>query len=258
MPLSIMAARFYYPESMTSGQVITLPANIGHHAARVLRLKQGDSVTLFNGKGGEFSGLIDRIDKSGSTVILSEFHEIERESPLTINLVQAVSSNEKMDWIIQKSVELGVSSIQPITANRSVVRLTEERANRRLLHWQHVIIAACEQCGRNRIPRLLPLLTLADWFNQYAASKRNNIENGNAYKFLLSVTANKRLAEFPSPPLDTTVTLLVGPEGGFTAEEEKTAYAARFVSICLGQRILRTESAALAAIAAIQTLWGDY
>jgi 16S rRNA (uracil1498-N3)-methyltransferase len=173
-------------------------------------------------------------------------------------LVQAVSSNEKMDWIIQKSVELGVNSIQPVTANRSVVRLSKERANKRLLHWQQVIIAACEQCGRNRIPKLLPLLTLSDWFSQQFEDEQKNIENRHAHNFLLSVTANERLSGFPLPMTETPLILLVGPEGGFTIEEEKTAYAAGFVSICLGQRILRTESAALAAIAAMQTLWGDY
>ncbi|SDX88482.1 16S rRNA (uracil(1498)-N(3))-methyltransferase [Nitrosomonas sp. Nm33] len=253
-----MTARFYYPGPMIPGQIITLPINTGHHATRVLRLKQGDKVILFNGEGGEFSGSIHHIDKSGSTVILSQFHAIERESPLSISLVQAVCSNEKMDWIIQKSVELGVNCIQPITATRSVVRLSEERANKRQLHWQQVIIAACEQCGRNRIPKLHPLLTLSDWFSQQFENKRNNIENKSPYKLLLSLTANKRLSEFSLPSIDTPLLLLIGPEGGFTTEEEKAAYATGFVSICLGQRTLRTESAALAAIAAMQALWGDY
>lgn len=253
-----MTARFYYPCPMIPGQIITLPTNTGHHVTRVLRLKQGDKVILFNGEGGEFSGSIYHINKSGSTVIISNFHAIERESPLSISLVQAVCSNEKMDWIIQKSVELGVNCIQPVTSNRSVVRLSEERANKRLLHWQQVIIAACEQCGRNRIPKLHSLLTLSDWFSQQFESKQNNIENKSIYKFLLSLTANKRLSEIALPRIDTSLLLLVGPEGGFTKEEEKAACVSGFASICLGQRTLRTESAALAAIAAMQTLWGDY
>lgn len=253
-----MTSRFYYPASMIPGQIITLPSNTSHHATRVLRLKQGDKVTLFNGEGGEFSGMLKCIEKSRNTVIISRFHEIERESPISVNLVQAVSSNEKMDWIIQKSVELGVTSIQPVTANRSVVRLSEERANKRQLHWQQVIIAACEQCGRNRIPTLLPLLTLSDWLNQHFGYERNTIENKATYKFLLSVTANERLSNFPLPTNKPSLTLLVGPEGGFTVDEEKAAHTVGFIPICLGQRTLRTESAALAAIAAIQTLWGDY
>ncbi|SFM55125.1 16S rRNA (uracil(1498)-N(3))-methyltransferase [Nitrosomonas communis] len=253
-----MTARFYYPGPMIPGQIITLPTNTGHHATRVLRLKQGDKVILFNGEGGEFSGSIHHLDKSASTVILSEFHAIERESPLSISLIQAVCSNEKMDWIIQKSVELGVNCIQPVTANRSVVRLSEERANKRVLHWQQVIIAACEQCGRNRIPKLYPLLTLSDWFNQEFESKRNNIENQSIYKLLLSLTANRRLSKFSLPNIDTPLSLLVGPEGGFTTEEEKAAHAMGFVPICLGQRTLRTETAALTAIATMQALWGDY
>lgn len=253
-----MTARFYYPGAMLPGQIITLPINTGHHATRVLRLKQGDKVILFNGEGGEFSGSIHHLAKSASTVILSQFHAIERESPLSISLMQAVCSNEKMDWIIQKSVELGVSCIQPVTANRSVVRLSEERANKRLLHWQQVIIAACEQCGRNRIPKLHPLLTLSDWFNQQFESKLTSIENQSIYKLMLSPIANKRLSKFSLPSMDTPLLLLVGPEGGFTIEEEKAAHTMGFESICLGQRTLRTETAALAAIATMQTLWGDY
>lgn len=253
-----MTARFYYPESLLPEQVIALPPDISHHATRVLRLQQGDKVILFNGEGGEFSGSLHHIDKSGSTVILSQFHEIERESPLSISLVQAVCANDKMDWIIQKSVEFGVNCIQPVTANRSVVRLTEERANKRRLHWQQVIIAACEQCGRNRIPKLLPLQTLSNWFSQQYADKPKNAQNNPAYHFLLSAHADKRLAEFPSPATDNPLMLLVGPEGGFTEEEEKAAFSLGYVPIRLGQRTLRTESAAFAAIAAMQTLWGDY
>lgn len=253
-----MTARFYYPERMIQDQIITLPESTSHHVSRVLRLKQGDKVTLFNGQGGEFSGVITRIDKSGSAVIITQFHEIERESPLSIKLVQAVCSNEKMDWIIQKSVELGVNSIQPVTALRSVVRLTEERANKRLLHWQQIIIAACEQCGRNRIPKLFPLLSLTDWFDQQFEGKRNKDHTEPVYNFLLSLTATKRLSECSLQKMTTPLILLVGPEGGFTSDEEKAAFAAGFVSICLGRRILRTESAALAAIAAMQSLWGDY
>ena len=218
-----MTARFYYPGAMLPGQIITLPTNTGHHATRVRRLKQGDKVILFNGEGGEFSGSIHHLDKSATTVILSQFHAIERESPLSISLMQAVCSNEKMDWIIQKSVELGVSCIQPVTANRSVVRLSEERANKRLLHWKQVIIAACEQCGRNRIPKLYPLLTLSDWFNQQFESKLNSIENQSIYKFMLSPTANKRLSKFPLPSMDTPLLLLVGPEGGLYHRRRKSS-----------------------------------
>lgn len=253
-----MTARFYYPESMLPGQIITFPLNTGHHAIHVLRLRQGDKVVLFNGKGGEFSGAIHHIDKSGCSVLLLQLHEIERESSLAICLVQAVCANEKMDWIIQKAVELGVNRIQPVTANRSVIRLTEQRASKRLLHWQQVIIAACEQCGRNHLPKLLPLQTLSDWMSQQFESKVIIQKNKLTYHFLLSASANKRLAEFPPPTADGPLILLVGPEGGFTEEEEKAAFSIGFVPIRLGQRILRTESAALAAIAAIQALWGDY
>ncbi|HBZ29369.1 MAG TPA: 16S rRNA (uracil(1498)-N(3))-methyltransferase [Nitrosomonas nitrosa] len=253
-----MTARFYYPGSLSSGQMMVLPMNISHHAIRVLRLKQGDTLILFNGRGGEFSGSIEHIDKSNCTVRLSKFHEVERESPLTIHLVQAVCVNEKMDWIIQKSVELGVSHIQPVTANRSVVRLSEARAHKRRLHWQQIAIAACEQCGRNHVPELLPLQSISEWFSQQLTNKPKNTKCKLAYRFMLSASANKRLTEYPSPAREDSITLLIGPEGGFTDDEEKAAFSIGFMPVRLGPRILRTESAGLVAIAAAQTLWGDY
>ena len=158
-------SRFYCPIEIATGQIIELPANVAHHAARVLRLEQGDEITLFNGNGGEFSAIIARISKSGTMVEVAEQLDIERESPLNITLVQAVCASEKMDWIVQKGVELGVSRIQPIVTNRSMVKLAGERADKRVRHWQQIVISACEQCGRNRVPQVLPLLSLPDWLD---------------------------------------------------------------------------------------------
>jgi 16S rRNA (uracil1498-N3)-methyltransferase len=245
-----MYPRFFYTEAMHTDHVIELPINTRHHATRVLRLKQGNIVTLFNGKGGEFLAQIEHISKSRTTVRINKFCKIERESPLSIELAQAICTNEKMDWIIQKSVELGINLIQPVTTNRSVVRLSPERANKRLQHWQQVAIAACEQCGRNRIPEVMPLKSLSDWFN-------GNTHPQQHY-FMLSITASESLKHFSDIPSGNRATILVGPEGGLTPEEESTALFAGYLSISLGKRILRTESAALATIAAMQTLWGDY
>jgi 16S rRNA (uracil1498-N3)-methyltransferase len=252
-----MTARFFHPESMHPGESVGLSNDTGHHAAQVLRLKPGDPIILFNGKGGEFSGQLAQVKKSGCLVQINHFLDIERESPLSIELAQAVCVNEKMDWIIQKAVEQGVTCIQPLITSRSVVRLVGERATKRQHHWQRVIIAACEQCGRNKIPQLRPLLSLAQWCEQKFARKK---EVGERFRhnLILSPNAHLRLAELPPPLPDEWLTLLVGPEGGLSQEEISAALIIGFESIRIGKRILRTESAALVAIAAAQTLWGDY
>lgn len=249
-----MPPRFYLAEELIAGQHITLSLDASHHAKRVLRLAQDDAITLFNGKGGEFSAHIVDQSKHSTIAEVKNFLDINRESPLNIELAQAVCTNEKMDWIIQKAVELGVTLIQPITTERSLVRLSPTRAAKRLSHWQKIIISACEQCGRNHIPQLQSILPLYEWLDQ---KKTNNHANKNTC-FILSPSAKSRLKSFPEPTADTQLTLVVGPEGGFTQEEEACTTRTEFEPLQLGQRILRTESAALVAIAAMQTLWGDY
>lgn len=248
-----MYPRFYYTEDIIVGHSIELPIDIGHHATRVLRLRSGDRITLFNNKGGEFLAQITHISKSKTTALINEYHAIERESPLMIELVQAICINEKMDWIIQKTVELGVTHIFPVTTHRSIVRLTSERAIKRLQHWQKIAISACEQSGRNHLPQISPLMSLSDWSNQ-----KNRNKTSQNLGFMLSTTAEKSLTHFPKPSSDTVLTLLVGPEGGLTQEEENAILHTGFIPLRLGKRILRTESAALATIAAMQALWGDY
>ncbi|MDR4514861.1 16S rRNA (uracil(1498)-N(3))-methyltransferase [Nitrosomonas sp.] len=247
-----MSPRFFYTGDIQVGQTIELASTTGHHVTRVLRVKTGDSVILFNGEGGEFSARITSDRKNITTVTIDKFSAIERESPLTIELVQALCVNEKMDLIIQKSVELGVSSIQPVTTTRSIVRLNNERAIKRLEHWQRVIISACEQCGRNLVPTISPLVSFTDWASQTKTCKPDHLG------FMLSVTGNTSLKELPIPPSLLRITLVTGPEGGLTPEESAILQNAGFLSLRMGNRILRTETAALATIAALQMHWGDF
>ncbi len=247
-----MLPRFYHAEYIFIGQTIELNFAASHHANKVLRLKTGDSIILFNGRGGEFHAHINTIRKTSTTVIIDQFDAIERESPLTITLIQALCVNDKMDWIIQKSVELGVTRIQPVITTRSVVRLSEERAIKRLEHWQKVIIAACEQCRRNRIPVITPLTSLTDWLSTRKTDAPQRLD------FMLSTTGNHCLQNFPKPLSDTQLTLAVGPEGGWTEDEAIILQQTGFIALRIGQRIMRTETAALATISALQTCWGDF
>jgi 16S rRNA (uracil1498-N3)-methyltransferase len=254
-----MPPRFYLNNAINAGQIIELSDDTGHYATRVLRLKTNDKITLFNGMGGEFSAQIINISKSNTKILIDQYYDVECESPLNIELAQAICVNEKMDWIIQKSVELGVTRIQPISTDRSVVRLSTERAAKRLQHWEKIVISACEQCGRNHLPQVLPLTSLADWLsNKKAESNKKADQVHQHFNLMLSPTADKTLSNFSRPTSDTVITLAVGPEGGFTSEEEKNFLHTGFTPVRLGQRILRTETAAMAAIAAMQTLWGDF
>jgi 16S rRNA (uracil1498-N3)-methyltransferase len=249
-----MHARFYHPAEISAGQLIELSDANQHHAAQVLRLKKGDAVTLFNGQGGEFTAQIDQVRKSGTTVLVGAYRDVDRESPLLIELAQAICVNEKMDWIIQKTVELGVTHIQPVSTARSIVHLSGERASKRQQHWQKIVVSACEQCGRNQVPVVSPLMTLPQWLSQKIVDK-----SPHDLCLMLSPTASQSLHDIAKPAANANVALVTGPEGGFTAEEEAAIlHSGGFIPIRLGKRILRTESAALAAIAAIQTLWGDF
>lgn len=248
----IMHARFYHPAEIVIGKSVELSSDNKHHAMRVLRLKQGDSITLFNGHGGEYSAHIETINRTTTTAVIEDYHNNERESPLSIELVQAICVNEKMDWIIQKAVELGVTSIQPVSTARSIVHLSDERAAKRLQHWQKVVISSCEQCGRNLVPQVLPLSSLPHWLSQKKTHSTHEI------RLLLTTSATTRLRDISKPAGNTGTSLLVGPEGGFTSEEEAAILHSGFVPIRLGKRTLRTESVALATISALQTLWGDF
>jgi 16S rRNA (uracil1498-N3)-methyltransferase len=218
-----------------------------HHGANVLRLKAGDSIVLFDGTGGEWFAELKEIGRKGATALLRERRERNCESPLNVILAQGISAGEKMDYTIQKAVELGVSAIQPLATRRAKVQLSGERAEKRVQHWQEVVHAACEQSGRNRVPRVGPILALDNWLGGLS---------GSELRLTLSPAAEPGLAQLPKPGRD--VILLVGPEGGLDEEELGRAELRGFRGVRLGPRVLRTETAALAALSAMQTLWGDF
>lgn len=245
MPADKSLTRLYFPEEIAVGSECRLPPAGAHHVQRVLRLEPGAALTLFDGAGAEYEAAIVRVGKGDVTVRIGERREVDRESLLRVVLAQAVSAGERMDYTIQKAVELGVAAIQPVVSSRSVVKLDSERGTRRVARWQAVAVAACEQCGRNRVPPVQPLLSFSEW-----------LAPGAVQGVLLSPTATLRLGDLPRP--QTPLTLLAGPEGGFAQDEQEAAERAGLTAVKLGPRVLRTETAAVAALAAMQTLWGDF
>jgi 16S rRNA (uracil1498-N3)-methyltransferase len=239
--------RFHITADLNEGISLVLPEAAAHHAARVLRLRAGDELTLFNGQGGEYAAVIAAITRSEVRVDVCQHDPVERESPLAVTLVQAISSGERMDLTIQKAVELGVQRIVPVESERCVVRLKGERAEKRVAHWQQVAIAACEQCGRNRIPEVGMIVPLAVWI----VAERNV-----ALRWALMPGAPTALRDVSRP--GKAIELLVGPEGGLTGAEAEQAQRAGYVPVRLGPRVLRTETAAPALLAALQALWGDF
>jgi 16S rRNA (uracil1498-N3)-methyltransferase len=245
--------RFYFPDPLAPGARVSLPKEAAHHASRVLRMGEGDGVTLFNGDGHVYRTKILRVDKQEVVVLIEQRTEASRESALSMTLLQGISSGERMDFTLQKSVELGIAVIQPIQAERSVVRLTGERKEKRLRHWQNIVIAACEQCGRNVVPEVRPVLGLMEWLGQASGV------GGQASAELrihLSPEAEQGLRDLEKPT--GPVLLAVGPEGGFSEQEHAALRQCGFVGVRLGPRVLRTETAALAALAAMQICWGDF
>lgn len=249
----MMIPRFFCPPPLHAQRVVGLPEAAAHHALRVLRLRAGDPVVLFDGKGGEYAG---RLVEAGRAVRveLGAWRDIERESPLRITLAQALPAGDKMDWIVQKAVELGAVRVVPLAAARSVVRLVGERAARRVEHWRQVAVSACEQCGRNRLPEVLPVLDLRSWLAGLAGLAEKQGETDGLRLLLSPGGAALRLGEV-SPR--GGVALLIGPEGGLTDDESAAAAACGFRAVSLGPRILRTETAGLAALAALAALHGD-
>ncbi len=247
------APRFYCALPLAPGLPIELPPAAARHAARVLRLVAGDELVLFNGEGGEYSGRIESVERERVAVCGLVHRAIEREAPISISLVQALSASEKMDFAVQKAVELGAARIVPVASRRSVLRLEGERAARRVEHWRGVVVAACEQCGRNRLPEVAALQTLTQWLSRPlpAASPRT-------LRLLFDPQSAQTLADLAPPAPGDCVELLIGAEGGLAPEESELALRAGFTALRLGPRVLRTETAGLAALAAIQCLWGDF
>jgi len=237
--------RFYIDAALRAGSSVPLPEDSAHHAVHVLRVHAGDEVTLFNGRGGEYAARIASIQRLKVLVDVLAHRAVERESPLRVVLVQGVSAGERMDFTVRKSVELGVAEIQPVLAASSVARPKGERAAARHAHWQKVAIAACEQCGRNQIPKVQPMITAAGY------------RGGEGTKILLAPRSELGFSQAVKGG-GAEFTIAAGPEAGFNADEERAFLDAGFVPARLGPRVLRTETAGLAALAALSALRGDF
>lgn len=242
-----MIPRFFCPFPLHPGAQVELPTDAAHHALRVLRVGAGDTAILFDGRGGQWQAELQPAGRA-LRATLGSFEDVNHESPLDLTLVQALPSSDKMDFVVQKAVELGVRRIQPVAARRSLIRLSGERAERRVEHWRNVAIAACEQSGRNSVPSVAPILDLPQYLGLAARE--------NVLRLVCAPGNAVRLRELPVP--DRPVSLLVGPEGGFEDAEMRAAHAAGFQVIGLGPRVLRSETAGLGAVAAMMALWGDW
>ena len=238
--------RFYVNFALSPDSVVELPDNVVRHL-NVLRVKNTEEIVLFNGNGKSYPALPEVLEKRRASVRILREEATDNESPLNITLVQAVSAAERMDFTLQKSVELGVAEIRPVISERCVVRLSGERAEKRVARWQEIVVSACEQSGRNIVPKVLPLVTYAQALQQLPQETA---------KLLMSLNRAQKLSDVR--PQSGKVVFMVGPEGGWTEKEEQQAFDAGFQSVTLGKRVLRTETASLAAIAAMQTLWGDF
>lgn len=238
--------RVYVDAPLVAGQRQLIEGTAANHIARVLRLRAGDALTLFDGRGAEFAARIDSFSKDSVLVDVQERLAADRESPLILTLAQGVSRGERMDWVIQKATELGTTRIVPVFTERSVVRLDDKQAGKKLQHWRGIAIAACEQSGRNRVPQMAAPVDLHHFLQ--AADQ-------SATRLLLSPTGASRLDDVS--PSSAAITVLIGPEGGLSDNEHEAALAAGFRPIRLGPRILRTETAAIAALTLLQREFGD-
>ncbi len=237
--------RFHIPQPLAIGQLVTLPDTVAHHI-QVLRLAQGELITLFNGEGGEYSATLTLIERRSATVEIKAHHPRDVELPFAITLAQALPEGSKMDWIIEKAIELGVSGFQPLAAQRCVVRLSAERAEKKMDHWRGIIESASEQSGRNRLAQLAPLQGYKQWITQQDMHRR----------IILTPRAQQSLLDWARHQGPQAVTLVIGPEGGLSEQEEEAAMRHGALPLAMGPRILRTETAALAAVSALSAIWG--
>jgi len=229
--------RLHCSEPLASGASLALPAGAARHV-QVLRLQPGDALTLFDGRGGEYEAVVEHMGRSDVRVQVGAHHAIERETDVAVHLALAMPANERMDWLVEKATELGVASLQPLVAERSVLRLAGERAHKKQAHWQAIAVAACEQCGRNRVPEVRAVQPLATWLAGQAAPG-----------LVLSLREGSRA--IVAVPRGTARTLLSGPEGGLSPAEEEAAFARGWQPVHLGPRVLRAETAPLAALAVL-------
>ena len=227
------------------GATIALPDAVAHHATRVVRLAAGAALTLFTGQGGEYAATLVAVDKRGATARIDACVDVERESPLSVTLAQGIAANDAMDYAVRKATELGVTAIQPLVTERSAPLPSGERSDKRHAHWRQVAVAACAQCGRNRVPEIRAALPLPDWLDAW--SDGGVLFAPDAQACLGDGTLNA-----------APRAILVGPEGGLAAAEVKRGERSGFVAVRLGPRVLRTETAGVAALAALNVLWGDF
>ena len=238
-------ARIYVEHEIVVGGEFDLSAEAAHHIRSVLRLVQDAELILFNGNGGEYEARLTQVTRGVVRVTATSHRDAHTESPLELTLVQSISRGERMDYTIQKAVELGIQRIVPVVSQRTVVRLDPKRADKRLSHWRGIARHAAEQSGRTRVPELCAITPLEQWL----------IERDVAHRFLLNPLAHLGLAaQTPSTP---AITIIAGPEGGFETSEVEALEATGAVSVHLGPRTLRTETAAVSALSIVQALWGD-
>jgi len=241
-------SRVYVEAPLTAGERVELQGNAANHIARVLRLGAGDPLTLFDGRGGEYAARIAELRGAKVAADVSEHRAIERESKLELTLLQGIARGDRMDTIVQKATELGVTRIVPVATERSVVKLARDTAHRKHAHWLAIAIAACEQCGRNRLPQIAQPQAFVD------AARANTLPS--QLRLMLAPGAHATLLTIASAA--ASIALLIGPEGGLSALETEIAARAGFMACSVGPRILRTETASLAAIAALQAVAGDF
>jgi 16S rRNA (uracil1498-N3)-methyltransferase len=242
-------SRLYTPTPLATGKLIELDDDNGHYVRTVLRLKKDDKIILFNGHGGEYLCTVTEVSRKTVLVAVEQWHDRSVESPLHVTLGLGISRGDRMDLTVQKAVELGVNQITPLLTERCVVQFKGEKKQQRLLHWQKIVQHAAEQSGRTALPALLEVETLQNWVGKQ-----------EGLKVFLDPYAETTLTELkPDTMLESIkVTLLTGPEGGFSDQERDIAKASGFIPVRLGARILRTETASIAALAAVQLLWGDF
>ncbi len=237
--------RIYEPQPLSPGAVVTLGDDGANHVGRVLRMQAGQELVLFNGQGGQYPATICEVGKKQVTVQLGNLDPVDVESPLGIHLGQVISRGDKMEFTIQKSVELGVNVITPLFSERCGVKLSGERLDKKLEQWQKIAISACEQCGRNRVPEIRPAMELATWLGEPTEELKLNLHPRAPYS----------INTLPEPRHG--IRLLIGPEGGLSSDEIAQARAQGFADMLLGPRVLRTETAGLTAITALQCRFGD-
>lgn len=237
--------RFYCPQPLAAGSIVDLPEAVARHL-QVLRMNAGDPLVLFNGAGGEYRAALASLGKKSASAMVEGFDAREAELPFAVTLAQGLPEGSKMDWIVEKAVELGVTAIEPLAAQRSVVRLSGERAEKRIAHWEGIVVAASEQCGRNRLAKVAPVAEFGRWAAAPSSTRR----------ILLSPRATQSLAGWAAGVAPHDVCVMIGPEGGFSEQEEDLALANGALALSMGPRVLRTETAGLTALAALSALWG--